>query len=71
MAPEEIVVELDRAWRLEAGDVATLRIDPGEDMLDGAILPGGIHRLEDAEHRPAILRIEHVLRLAEQGDAFL
>ena len=40
-------------------------------MLDGAVLPRGVHGLEDQQHRPAILRVEHVLQLGERLDADL
>ena len=51
--------------------LAALRIDAGEDVLDGAVLARRIHRLEDAQHRPAILRVEHVLQLREALDTLL
>ena len=70
VAPEEIMVQLDRAGGLEAGDVAALGVDAVEDMLDGAVLAGGIHRLEDAEHPPAVLGIELVLQGREALGAF-
>ena len=38
-------------------------------MLDGAVLACRIHGLEDEQHRPAVLRIEHVLQYGERFDA--
>ena len=40
-------------------------------MLDRAVLAGRVHRLEDQQHRPAVLRVEHVLQLGERLDALL
>jgi len=34
------------AWLLETVDLATLRIDAGHDMADGAILSSAVHRLK-------------------------
>ena len=31
-------------------------------MLDRAVLAGGVHRLEHAQHRPAVLRVEFLLQ---------
>ena len=54
-APEEIVVELLGARRLEGMHLAALRIDARHHVLDDAVLAGRIHRLEDHQHRPAVL----------------
>ena len=45
--------------------LAALRIDAGHHVLDRAVLAGRIHRLEDQQHRPAILRVELLLQLGE------
>jgi hypothetical protein len=37
-------------------------------MLDGAILAGGIHGLEDEQHGPAVLRVKDVLQFGERLD---
>jgi hypothetical protein len=68
-APEKVVVELFVARRLEGGDLASLRIHSRHHVLDRAVLPGGVHGLEDHEHRPAVLGVEHVLELGERLDA--
>ena len=34
-------------------------------MLDRPVLAGGVHRLEDQEHRVGVLRVEHVLLFGE------
>src|SRR5437868_6590079 len=44
-ASEEIMFEFLDAGMLETDDLATLRIDAGHDVLDGAVLAGGIHGL--------------------------
>jgi hypothetical protein len=35
-------------------------------VLDRAVLPGGVHRLEDQQHRPAVLGVKHVLKLRQE-----
>jgi hypothetical protein len=37
-------------------------------VFDRPVLAGGVHRLKDQEHRPAILCVEHVLQLGERLD---
>ena len=49
--PEEVMVELLGRGLLERGDLAALRVHPGHDVLDGAVLAGGVHGLEDHEER--------------------
>src|SRR5688572_19838877 len=70
-SPQVVVIELLLRWRLERGDVATLRVDTGKDVLDRPVLPCRIHRLEDQQHRPPILRVELVLQVREFLDALL
>ena len=41
------------AGRLEASDLAALGVDPGQHVLDRAVLAGRIHRLEDAAAPPS------------------
>ena len=68
-APEEIVIELLGARRLEGMHLAALRIDAGHHVLDRAVLAGRVHRLEHGEHRPAVLRVELLLQRGEPLDA--
>ena len=49
-APQEIVVELLGARRLERMHLAALRIDAGHHVLDDAVLAGRVHPLEHQEH---------------------
>src|SRR5947209_15582348 len=53
--PQEIVVEVLRARCLERMHFAPLRIDPRHHVLDRAVLAARVHRLEDREHRPAVI----------------
>ena len=68
-APHVIVVELLGGRRLERDHLAALRIDARHDVLDRAVLARGVHRLEDEQHRPAILRVELVLQRRERAAA--
>ena len=53
---------------LEREDIAPLRIDARHDVLDRPVLAGGVHRLEDEQQRPAILRIQPILQCGERSD---
>ena len=44
-------------------NLAALRIHARHHVLDRPVFAGRIHRLEDEQHRPAILRVEHVLAI--------
>ena len=47
--PEEIVIELLVRRNLEGVDLAALGVQAEEDMLDRAVLAGGVHALQDHE----------------------
>ena len=64
-APHEIMIEFMGRRLLERSDLATLRIDAVEHALDGAVLAGRIHALEDQQQRPAILRVKLLLEIVE------
>ena len=68
VAPEERVIEVFARGLLEREDLAALRIDAGEDVLDGAVLPGRIRGLQHDQHRMRVGRIEPLLRVREIGD---
>ncbi len=78
-APEVAVVEFLSARGLEGMNVAALRIEAGHDVFYDAVFSSGIHRLQDDEQRPAILRVKLFLHAAQQlhavveqlGGAFL
>lgn len=55
------MVELFRGRRLETRHVATLWVDPGHDMLDGPVLAGSVHGLENDEQGILVLRIKNFL----------
>ncbi|KAF2174371.1 hypothetical protein K469DRAFT_693866 [Zopfia rhizophila CBS 207.26] len=71
VAPEEVVLALQPDRRGEGDDLAALRVDAGEDMLDGTVLARGVLRLEDAEHGPAAAGIEPALQLGDGLDPLL
>src|SRR4030095_3466998 len=68
-APHKVMVEIFTGGPLKGKDLASLRVDPGHDMLDGAILAGSVHRLEDEQYCPLVLRVEHVLQIGQRLDA--
>ena len=53
-APEEIMFQFLGAGLFEAEHLAALRIYAGHDVLDGAVLAGGVHRLENQQQRMAV-----------------
>ena len=63
------MAQLFVAWRLEAGDPKTSRVETGCDVLDGAVLAGGVHALKDDEHGPASVGPEHVLQAGDVARA--
>ena len=65
-APEIIVIEVRARRPLERRHLAALRIHARHHVLDRPVFPRRIHRLEDEEHRPAILRVKHVLQFRER-----
>jgi len=50
-------------------NVASLRIYAGHNVLNHAILSGGVQTLEDDQNRPAVLRVEFLLQAAEHAFA--
>jgi hypothetical protein len=74
-APEIIVIEIFAGGRLERVNLTPLRINARHHMLDRAVFTRRIHRLENEQHRPAVLGIQHVLHLCEDlhshGERFL
>ena len=57
--------------RLEAEDLAALRIDPRHHVLDRAVLAGRVHRLEDQQQRVGVLRIQLLLLFRQLGDTLV
>ena len=58
-APEEVVGELGRVRRLEAGDAHAHRVEAAEAVLDGAVLARGVHALQHDEHGALVLGHQH------------
>ena len=69
--PQVVVIALLGGRRLEAEDLAALRVDARHDVPDRAVLARGVHRLEDHQQRVGVLRVELVLLLGELLDAVL
>ena len=63
------MLQLLGAGRLEGVHLATLRIDAGHDVLDYAVLAGGVHGLQHDQHGPAPVRIEPLLQFRQPADA--
>src|SRR2546423_15645613 len=59
--PEEVMIELVRARRLERMNLAALRIDAAHHVLDDAVLAGGVHALQHYEQRPLVLSVKALL----------
>src|SRR5271166_4461992 len=64
-APQEVVLELDRARMLVAEHLAALRIDPRHHVCDDAILAGRIHGLKNEQYGVAAGRVQELLPGAE------
>ena len=56
---------------LETENLAALRIDPGHDVPDGAVLAGGIHPLKDQQECITVRGIMEALQRAEGLHVFL
>jgi hypothetical protein len=70
-SPEKVVRQFFRARLFEAEDLAALRIDPGHDVSDRAILSGAVHTLENQQQCAAVGRIVETLLRAQFLDVFL
>jgi hypothetical protein len=53
-APEKIMFQLIGARLFETVNLAALRIDPGHDVLDGAVLAGSVHPLKNEQQCIAV-----------------
>ena len=75
VTPEEVVVQLVGGGALEGVGLDALGVHAGHDVLDGGVLAGGVHGLEDEQHGVAVLRVHFLLEVvdlrAELGDEFL
>ena len=61
-APEKIVLQFLGARLFETENLTALRIDPGHDVPDGAVLAGGVHRLKNQQQRIAVGRVVKALQ---------
>src|SRR5580704_2983346 len=60
-APKKIVFQFGWAGMFEAEYLAALRVDPGHDVPDSAVLSRRIHGLKDQQDGIAIGRVEKLL----------
>ncbi len=61
-APEKIVFQFFGARLFETPNLAPCRIDPGQDVPDGAVLPGSVHPLKNQQQGIAVGRIVKLLQ---------
>ena len=70
-APQVVVIKIFQGGLLERVHLAPLRVHPRHDVADGAILAGGVHRLEQQQQGVAVLGVELVLLLGQPLDPLL
>src|SRR5579859_1581068 len=68
-APEVIVIEFFGARSFEGVHIAALGVDAGHDVFDDAVFASSVHRLQNNQKGPAVLRIEFFLNATEELDA--
>ena len=64
-APQEVMANFERRWDLECGDVASLRVQPGEDVPDRAVFARGVHTLQDDQQGLGFSSVEALLEVGE------
>jgi hypothetical protein len=69
-APEKIVFQFFGARLFETENLAALRIDPGHDVPDGAVLAGSVHPLKNQQQRIAVGSIVKALQRAQLLNVF-
>ena len=69
--PQEIVVKLLDAGLLERRDLAALRIEAFHHVADRAVLAGRVHALQHHQQRAAVLGVEPIAEVAEDGDVLI
>ena len=70
-APEKIVFQFGGAGMFETEHLATLGVDPGHHMPDGAVFSRRIHRLKDQQNGMAICGVEKLLLQTELRNVLL
>src|SRR5664279_2706696 len=68
--PEKIMFQLFSARLFETENLAALRIDPGHDVPDGAVLAGSVHPLKNQQQRIAVGGVVKPLQRAQRFDVF-
>ena len=69
-APEKIMFQFLGARLFETENLAALRIDPGHDVPDGAVLAGSVHPLKNQQQRIAVGRIVKLLQRTQLLNVF-
>src|ERR1700690_435867 len=64
-APEKIMLQFFSARLFETENLTALRIDPGHNVPDGAVLACRVHRLKNNEQCVAIGRVVKLLQRAQ------
>src|SRR5579859_4173674 len=70
-APEKVMVQFFYGRLLETGDLASLGIHAGHDVLDQAVFAGGVHGLKDQQDRPLVLCVKLFLELLQHDNTLL
>src|SRR5207248_8093057 len=68
VAPQVVVGQLVGGRDFEPADVDALRVHAAHHVADGAVLSGGVHRLQDDEYAMGALRRQPRLVIGEQRD---
>ena len=68
--PQEVVFQFLGTRMFETEDLAALGIDARHHMLNGAVLPGSVHRLKDQQHGIAVGRVKQALMSAQFFNVF-
>ena len=69
-APKKIVLQFLGTRLLETENLAALRINPGHDVPDGAILACSVHPLKNQQQRIAVGRVVKALQRAQLLNVF-
>jgi hypothetical protein len=70
-SPQEIVPDFLTRRCFERKDLHALWIYAGHDVFDRSVFAGRVHGLENQQQPPTALRVEHILHLAQKGNALL
>src|SRR5437016_8039764 len=70
-SPQKIMIQFLGAGMFETENLASLRIDARHHVLDGAVLAGSVHRLENQQDGVLVAGVQHALQRAELLSVFL